>query len=208
MSHDAPKQLQKQLFERTYSGGRRPRFAYKTSATQILFLQHVIDSLKPGGRCGIVLDEGVLFRTSETAFLQTKKKLLDDCDVWCILSLPSGVFVSAGASVKTNLVFFTKGGPTEKIWYYDLSDLKVAKKKPLTLAHFDDFSAQLPTRAATAKSWTVTRAEIEARGFDLKAVNPNVVDEEDKRTPSQLLDVIESKQKEITELIAALRMGG
>ena len=67
------------------------RFAYKTGATQILFLQHVIDSLKPGGRCGIVLDEGVLFRTSETAFLQTKKKLLDDCDVWCILSLPSGV---------------------------------------------------------------------------------------------------------------------
>jgi type I restriction enzyme M protein len=183
------------------------RFAYKTGATQILFLQHVIDSLKPGGRCGIVLDEGVLFRTSETAFLQTKKKLLDDCNVWCILSLPSGVFVSAGASVKTNLVFFTKGGPTEKIWYYDLSDLKVAKKKPLTLAHFDDFSAQLPTRAATAKSWTVTRAEIEARGFDLKAVNPNVVEEEDKRTPSQLLDVIEVKQKEIAALIADLRSG-
>jgi type I restriction enzyme M protein len=183
------------------------RFAYKTGATQILFLQHVIDSLKPGGRCGIVLDEGVLFRTSETAFLQTKKKLLDDCDVWCILSLPSGVFVSAGASVKTNLVFFTKGGPTEKIWYYDLSDLKVAKKKPLTLGHFDDFSAQLPTRAATAKSWTVTRAEIEARGFDLKAVNPNVVDEEEKRTPSQLLDVIEAKQKEIAALIADLRSG-
>jgi type I restriction enzyme M protein len=183
------------------------RFAYKTGATQLLFLQHVIDSLKPGGRCGIVLDEGVLFRTSETAFLQTKKKLLDDCDVWCILSLPSGVFVSAGASVKTNLVFFTKGGPTEKIWYYDLSDLKVAKKKPLTLAHFDDFSAQLPTRAATAKSWTVTRAEIEARGFDLKAVNPNVVEEEDKRTPTQLLDIIETKQQEIAALIADLRSG-
>lgn len=184
------------------------RFAYKTGATQILFLQHVIDSLKPGGRCGIVLDEGVLFRTSETAFLQTKKKLLDDCDVWCILSLPSGVFVSAGASVKTNLVFFTKGGPTEKIWYYDLSDLKVAKKKPLTLAHFDDFSAQLPTRAATVKSWTVTRSEIEARGFDLKAVNPNVVEEEDKRTPAQLLDIIETKQQEIAALIADLRSGG
>jgi type I restriction enzyme M protein len=181
------------------------RFPYKTGATQVLFLQHVIDSLKPGGRCGIVLDEGVLFRTSETAFLQTKKKLLDDCDVWCILSLPSGVFVSAGASVKTNLVFFTKGCPTEKIWYYDLSDLKVAKKKPLTLAHFEDFFARLPTRAATAKSWTVTRAEIKARGFDLKAVNPNVVDEEDKRTPDQLLDIIEAKQGEIAELIAALR---
>ena len=66
------------------------RFAYKTGATQVLFLQHVIDSLKPGGRCGIVLDEGVLFRTNETAFVQTKRKLLDDCDLWCIVSLPGG----------------------------------------------------------------------------------------------------------------------
>ena len=104
-------------------------------------------------------------------------------------------------------MFFTKGGPTEKIWYYDLSDLKVAKKKPLTLAHFDDFSAQLPTRAATVKSWTVTRSAIEARGFALKAVNPNVVEEEDKRTPAQLLDIIETKQQEIAALIADLRSG-
>ena len=57
------------------------RFAYKTGATQVLFLQHVIDSLKPGGRCGIVLDEGVLFRTNETAFVQTKRKLLDECEL-------------------------------------------------------------------------------------------------------------------------------
>lgn len=86
------------------------RFAYKTGATQVLFLQHVIDSLKPGGRCGMVLDEGVLFRTNETAFVQTKRKLLDDCDLWCILSLPGGVFTAAGAGVKTNLFFFTRGG--------------------------------------------------------------------------------------------------
>ncbi len=80
------------------------RFAYKTGATQVLFLQHVIDRLKPGGRCGIVLDEGVLFRTNETAFVQTKRKLLDDCDLWCIVSLPGGVFTAAGAGVKTNLL--------------------------------------------------------------------------------------------------------
>ena len=87
-------------------------FAYKTGATQVLFLQHVIDSLKPGGRCGMVIDEGVLFRNNETAFVQTKRKLLNDCDLWCIVSLPPGVFSSAGAGVKTNLLFFTKGGPT------------------------------------------------------------------------------------------------
>jgi type I restriction enzyme M protein len=80
--------------------------------------------------CGIVLDEGVLFRTNETAFVQTKRKLLDDCDPWCIVSLPSGTFVNAGAGVKTNLLFFTKGGPTQRIWYYDLSNIKVGKKTP------------------------------------------------------------------------------
>jgi type I restriction enzyme M protein len=80
----------------------------------VLFLQHVIDALKPGGRCGMVIDEGVLFRTTESAFVQTKRKLLDETDLWCIVSLPPGVFSSAGAGVKTNLLFFTKGGPTER----------------------------------------------------------------------------------------------
>ena len=55
------------------------------------------------------------------------------------MSLPGGVFSSAGAGVKTNLVFFTKGKQTEKIWYYDLSGVKVGKKTPLTLAHFEEF---------------------------------------------------------------------
>ncbi len=61
---------------------------------------------------------------------------MDDCDLWAIVSLPSGVFSTAGAGVKTNLLFFTKGRKTAKIWYYDLSHVKVGKKTPLTLAHF------------------------------------------------------------------------
>lgn len=93
-------------------GGKEGReaqtnFVYKTSATEVLFLQHVIDKLKRGGRCGIVLPEGVFFRTNETAFVQTKRKLLDDCDLWCIVALLGGVFSAAGAGVKTNLLFFT-----------------------------------------------------------------------------------------------------
>lgn len=181
------------------------RFAYKTGATQVLFLQHVIDSLRPGGKCGIVLDEGVLFRTNETAFVQTKRKLLDDCDLWAIVSLPGGVFTTAGAGVKTNLLFFTKGKPTEKIWYYDLSDIKVGKKTPLTADRFDDFFRLLPARADSERSWTVTRAEIEARGYDLKAVNPNAKSSEDLRSPEELLDVIEQKGNEVREALARLR---
>lgn len=181
------------------------RFAYKTSSTQVLFLQHVIASLRAGGRCGMVLDEGVLFRTNETAFVQTKRKLLDDCDLWCIVSLPGGAFSAAGAGVKTNLLFFTKGQPTERIWYYDLSDVKVGKKSPLTLDRFADFFRLLTTRSDSDRSWTVTREQIEARGFDLKAVNPHAKREQDTRTPQDLLDIIEAKGREVAQAAAMLR---
>jgi type I restriction enzyme M protein len=141
-------------------------FAYKTGATQVLFLQYIINHLRPdGGRCGMVIDEGVLFRTNETAFVQTKRKLLDDCDLYCIVSLAGGVFTAAGAGVKTNLLFFTKGKPTEKIWYYDLSDIKVGKKTPFTLDKFADFFRLLPERADSERSWTV---DINARRQDAK----------------------------------------
>jgi type I restriction enzyme M protein len=248
-------------------------FDYKTGATQVLFLQHVIRSLREGGRCGIVLDEGLLFRTNEDAFVKTKRKLLDDCDLWCIVSLPGGVFTAAGAGVKTNLLFFTKGERTSKIWYYDLSALKVRKKTPLMLKHFDDFLRLLPTRGASELSWTVdmdarkeaaaeetrpfkeqstakgqqaaqwaqrltelkkakprdekaieeaeakikalTREsrelaskakEIEDAVYDLKAVNPNRKPVVDTRTPEELLDIIETKGREVAEALAGLRV--
>jgi type I restriction enzyme M protein len=111
-------------------------FAFETGSTQVLFAQDILGELAPNGTCAIVLDEGLLFRTNESAFVETKRKLVDECDLWAIVSLPGGVFSTAGAGVKTNLLFFTKGKKTEKIWYYDLSYVKVGKKTPLTLAHF------------------------------------------------------------------------
>jgi hypothetical protein len=250
-------------------------FAYRTSATQVLFLQHVIEALKTGGRCGMVIDEGVLFRTNEDAFVKTKRKLTDECDLWCVLSLPGGVFSTAGAGVKTNLLFFTKGKPTERIWYYDLSDVKVGKKSPLTLKHFEDFAVKLADRVDSDRSWTVDlvarRAEAteEARPFretartktreaeavknelaglkkakprdeaavaafeetardlfkqareatnkaddienavyDLKAVNPHRRPEIDRKTPTELLDLVEAKGVEIAAALKALRVSG
>jgi type I restriction enzyme M protein len=111
-------------------------FSFPTSATQVLFVQDILSELSSKGTCAIVLDEGLLFRTNESAFVETKRKLVDECDLWAIISLPGGVFSTAGAGVKTNLLFFTKGKKTEKIWFYDLSYVKVGKKTPLTLAHF------------------------------------------------------------------------
>ncbi|MBU0609033.1 MAG: type I restriction-modification system subunit M [Armatimonadetes bacterium] len=206
---DAP-QLYDVILMNPPFGGRegkeaQTRFAYKTGATQVLFLQHVIASLKGGGRCGIVLDEGVLFRTNETAFVQTKRKLLDDCDLWCIVSLPPGTFTAAGAGVKTNLLFFTKGKPTERTWYYDLSGRKVTKKNPLTIADFEEFARLLPDRADSDLSWTVTREQIEERGYDLKAVNPNAKTDVDTRTPAEIIAEIEARGREVAEALEALK---
>ncbi len=138
-------------------------FPFKTRATQVLFLQYVMQILEPGGKCGIVLDEGLLYRTNEDGFIRTKRKLLDECDLWCILSLPGGAFTGSGAGVKTNLVFFTKGRKTERIWYYDLSHIKVGKKTPLTALQFAKFFELLDKRgtpdAETEHSWTVDFAE-------------------------------------------------
>lgn len=136
----APKQFDVILTNPPFGGKEgkdaQKNFAFETSATQVLFVQDILAELAPGGTCAIVLDEGLLFRTNESAFVETKRKLVDECDLWAIVSLPGGVFSTAGAGVKTNLLFFTKGKKTERIWYYDLSGVKVGKKTPLTLAHF------------------------------------------------------------------------
>jgi type I restriction enzyme M protein len=182
------------------------------------------------------------------------------------------VFTAAGAAVKTNLLFFTKGQPTRTIWYYDLSELKIRKKNPMTLQHFADMLRLLPTRGDSDLSWTIdmdarkrnaadearplkqqatakaqeaarwsqrsadlkktkprdeqaikeadaktkelTREsrdlsaaakEIEDAVYDLKAVNPHKTPIVDKRTPEELLDLIEAKGKEITDALAVLR---
>jgi len=142
---------------------------------------------------------------SDVAAKASGAKLLNDCDLWCIVSLPPGVFSSAGAGVKTNLLFFTKGGPTESVWYYDLSNVKVTKRMPLTLDRFGEFFGLLASRADSGHSWTLSREEIEARNFDLKAVNPNAKSNEDTRTPEELLDIIEAKGREVDAAIAQLR---
>lgn len=157
-------------------------FPFKTRATQVLFLQYVMQILEPGGRCGIVLDEGLLYRTNEEAFVKTKRKLLDECDVWCIVSLPGGAFTGSGAGVKTNLVFFTKGRQTERIWYYDLSHIKVGKKTPLTVQSFTKFFDLLDQRGApeadTEHSWTLDFADRKRQAVEEASPHRREADEQ------------------------------
>jgi type I restriction enzyme M protein len=82
---------------------------------------------------------------------------------------------------------------------------QVGKRTPFTLNRFDEFFELLPTRADSDRSWTIIRAEIDARNYDLKSVNPNVQSEVDTRTPAELLDLIEAKGAEISAALAELR---
>lgn len=193
---NAPKEFDVVLTNPPFGGKEgkdaQTKFPFKTSATQALFLQHIIEKLQNGGRCGMVLDEGLLFRTNEKAFVQTKAKLLDDCEVWCIISLPAGVFTAAGAGVKTNLIFFTKGKTTEKIWYYDLSDIKVTKKKPLTLEHFEHFFSVLSEKNKTEKSWFIDI--VEKKKAAQKQAQPFI---EEQRKLNQQIEQLSQKIKEL-----------
>jgi type I restriction enzyme M protein len=192
-------------------------FDYKCGKAQILFLQHIIRSPADGGTCGMVIDEGVLFHTKTAAYKQTKRKLLDECNLWCIISLPQGVFVNAGAGVKTDLLFFTKGPSTERVWYYDMTltpefqRRKVNKSNPILFDDFGDFFQRLalpsddPGRVSE-RSWYVPIEAIHKSNFDLKATNENAPDLSDKRTPAELMNIIADAQKEIAESLAALRV--
>ena len=81
----------------------------------------------------------------------------------------------------------------------------MTKKQPLTVDRFDEFFALLPSRADSGHSWTLSREEIERRGYDLKAVNPNARTDVDTRTPAELLDIIEVRGREVDAAIAELR---
>ena len=195
------------------------RFVYKSRETQLLFLQDVIDSLADGGRAGMVIDEGTLFK-STNVHVGVRQKLLDECDLECVVSLASGAFAGAGSGVKTNLLIFNKGRATKSVWYYDVAPPRDApgaggsgqqrtftKRYPLTLAHFDEFFKLLPTRADSENSWTVSREQIDANNYDLKAVNPNrpTDTDTDTRTPAELLEEIEAHGRELAAALADLR---
>jgi type I restriction enzyme M protein len=185
------------------------QFAYKSSKAQILFLQHIIDSLADGGTCGMVIDEGVLFHTKTNAYRQTKRKLLNECDLWAIVSLPIGVFVNAGAGAKTDLLFFTKGEPTKRVWYYDMTHHHVTRTKPLRFAHFEDFVKRLALDPddegrVSERSWWRSIEEIKASNYDLKAFNPNGSSDIETRTVAELVQVIREAEQTINEGLARL----
>ena len=171
-------------------------FPIKSSETAYMFLQHFIKMLKPGGRAGIVI-KNTFLSNSDNASVALRKKLLTECNLTTVLDLPSGVFTGTG--VKTVVLFFRKGEPTRKVWYYQL-DKHFTKTHPLTEDDLADFLALQPTKAESEHSWSLDTATLDD-SYDLSVKNPNKVEKVDDRTPQEIASVLVNLNKENTELL-------
>lgn len=117
----------------------RDDFTIETSNKQLNFVQHVITTLKPGGRAAMVLPDNCLF---EDKAGEVFKILMQDCNLHTVLRLPRGTFTPYSQGVKANVIFFQKGMPTERVWIYDArSNVPGITKKdrPLSAQHFVEF---------------------------------------------------------------------
>ena len=177
-------------------------FPIKTGETAYLFLQHFVKSLKVNGRAGIVIKNTFLSNT-DAASVALRRELLQACDLHTILDLPSGTF--QGAGVRTVVLFFEKGKPTKKLWYYQLNPgRKMGKNTPLNDTDLEDFVSLQKTKKDSPNSWTTNLAEIDTSTYDLTVRNPNAVGPVELGTPQDILNEIKTLDARATTLLAEL----
>ena len=177
-------------------------FPIKTGETAFLFLQHFIKILKAGGRAGVVIKNTFLSNT-DNASVSLRKLLLDSCDLHTVLDLPGGTFTGAG--VKTIVLFFEKGAPTRKIWFYQLNlDRNLGKTNPLNENDLAEFVTLQKTRADSLNSWSVDVTCIDASTYDLSAKNPNKKEEVALRQPREIIAEMKALDEESAEILSTI----
>jgi type I restriction enzyme M protein len=178
-------------------------FPIKTGETAFLFLQHFIKFLKAGGRGAIVIKNTFLSNT-DNASVSLRKHLLESCNLHTVLDCPGGTF--QGAGVKTVVLFFEKGAPTRKVWYYQLEPGRnMGKTNPLNDADLAEFIAHQKTFADSPKSWSVDAASIDPVTFDLSVKNPDGGEAVVHRGPQDIMDEIAALDAESAEVLGNIR---
>lgn len=181
-------------------GEVKQNFDINTSETAYMFMQHFIKMLKTGGRAGIVIKNTFLSNGDASALRQL---LLQQCNLHTILDLPSGVF--QGAGVKTVVLFFDKGTPTKKIWYYQLNPGRnLGKTNALNEDDLADFLALQKTKADSENSWTLDVSTL-GNDYDLSVKNPNKVEEVDERTSAEIVSSLFELQEESQSLLNEIK---
>ena len=178
-------------------------FPIETSETAYLFLQHFIKILKTSGRCGVVIKNTFLSNT-DNASVALRKQLLEECNLFAVLDLPGGAFLGTG--VKTVVLFFEKGKPTEKVWYYQLNvGRNMGKTNPLNERDMAEFVEMAKTQQLSYNSWLVDVATVNKDTWDLTVKNPNTVEEIDNRTPEEIIAEIEQLNVQATQALQAIK---
>ncbi|MDC9727911.1 MAG: N-6 DNA methylase [Methyloprofundus sp.] len=178
-------------------------FPIKTGETAFLFLQHFIKFLKAGGR-GAVVIKNTFLSNSDNASKALRQELLESCNLHTVLDCPGGTFLGAG--VKTVVLFFTKGEPTKKIWYYQLDPGRnMGKTNPLNDADLKEFVELQADFADSEQSWAVNAEELDQSTFDLSVKNPNQEEEAPLREPQEILSEIAALDVESAKVLASIR---
>lgn len=177
-------------------------FPIKTGETASLFLQHFIKILKAGGRAGVVIKNTFLSNT-DNASVALRKELLENCNLHTVLDLPGGTFTGAG--VKTVVLFFEKGKPTQKVWYYQLNPGRnLGKTNPLNEKDLAEFVELQKTFADGPNSWTIDVDALNGVEVDLSVTNPNKKEEAALRPPQEILAEIKALDNESAEILNSI----
>lgn len=178
-------------------------FPIRTGETAFLFLQHFIKMLKAGGRGGVVIKNTFLSNT-DNASVSLRKLLLESCNLHTVLDCPGGTF--QGAGVKTVVLFFEKGAPTRKVWFYSLDPGRnLGKTNPLNDDDLAEFIELQKAFADSPKSWSIDASTIDQTTFDLSVKNPDAGEEIVHRSPKEIMDEIAALDAESAEVLAKIR---
>jgi type I restriction enzyme M protein len=189
-------------------GGKENRqvqqnFPIRSSETAYLFLQHFIKYLKAGGRAGIVI-KNTFLSNFDNASKALRKELLESCNLHSVLDCPGGTFIGAG--VKTVVLFFEKGAPTKKVWYYQLDPGRnMGKTNALNDDDLKEFIELQASFADSDKSWSINVKGIDQETFDLSVKNPNKAEEAPLREPQEIIAGIEALDKESKGILEGIR---
>ena len=190
-----------------FGGGERPEvqhnFPIRSSETAYLFMQHFMRKLKTGGRAAIVIKNTFLSNT-DNASVALRRELLASHNLHTVLDCPGGTF--QGAGVKTVVLFFEKGTPTRKIWYYALDPGRsLGKTNPLNDKDLAEFVTMQAKKPESEKSWTVKIGDVDEETFDLSVKNPNAPEEEPLRAPEEIIEDMLTRDRETAEILETIR---
>ena len=194
-----------------------------STATELLFLKYMMDNLRPGGRCGVIVPEGVLFG-STGAHKELRRQLIENNRVEAVLSLPGGVF-QPYSGVKTSVLFFRKGGTTENVLFLhadndgykldanhdtsvetdDLPGLVAVYREKE--ANFATWQVRDPAAEWMAQWWFADAATLRVNDFNLSAgrYRPMSQSTVEHRDPREILDELAAIEAEIVEEVEALK---